>query len=95
MHHYLPYLPPTGGADPTLDVATADSLTAIAEDLQWLLGAGAAQVWESVRSDGSLAVLVDSYLQHAPRPFDDGYQRRMTPLEAATWKRMLALLHRL
>lgn len=92
---FLPYLPPAGGADPALDEQTASAQAAINDDLEWLLAAGAGQLWGAVGGDGSLAVLVDTYLQHAPRPFDDGYQQRMTPLEVATWQRVLALLHRL
>jgi activating signal cointegrator complex subunit 2 len=89
MQRFLPFLPSDGD-----DQEGAEALHAIAEDLEALLGAPQPQFWQVVASDSSLRVLLDTYLRHAPRPFDEGYAARM-PLEVAVSQLVLDLLHRM
>jgi hypothetical protein len=89
MQRFLPFLPPGGGAG-----QDEEAVAATIEDLEYALSAESAEFWMVVRADASLLALADTYLRHAPRPFDDGFQA-LSGLQLTLWQHMLALLHRM
>lgn len=60
MQRFLPFLPDGEAAG-----EGGEALAIIAEDLEWLLAADAAELWGVARADPSLALLIASFLQYA------------------------------
>ena len=89
QRRFLPYVRGAGDSD-----AAEEAALFIGDDLEWLLTADTAELWAVARTDGSLMVMLDTYLRYAPRPYDEAFQASSEP-ELLLWTRTLALLHRL
>lgn len=85
MQSFLPYIP---------EKASSEALDIILQDIKGLLDLGSSEFWTIVHSAPSLFTLIESYLQLAPRPFDEEFFHQ-TQSENDIWSSMHTLLHRL
>ena len=58
MQRFLPFLPDGEGAG-------GEALAVIHDDVQWLLTADAAELWDVAKADSSLVLLIGTFLQYA------------------------------